>query len=183
MLPADWDGGRNYRHVSIVASVYNQAEFDRDLPRLIALKSHGVRCVGLSIEPQLGPISIIGCPEARLLDWVINGGDFTFGSGAATTLDVYLQTSFDGGTNWCDVVHFAQFTTASARAAAAVVQGAFAPAAVTDGTLAAGTANAGLFGPWWRVKYTVVGAYTATTIRLDAFANVGIVPAGVNAFN
>jgi len=63
-----------------------------------------------------------------------------------------------------------------------VIQGAVAPAAVTDGTLAAGTANA-LFGPCWRIKYTVVGAYSASTLRIDAFSNVGIVPAGANAFN
>jgi hypothetical protein len=105
-----------------------------------------------------------------------------FGSGAATTLNCYLQTSFDGGTNWADVVSFTQFGVASARVGAAVVQAAVAPAALTDGTLAAGSANA-LFGPWWRVKYVVVGAYTATTLRVDAYANVGLVPAGVNAFN
>ena len=75
MLPADWNDGRNYRHVGIVASVGHQEEFDRDVPRLVALKSHGVRWVGLSIEPQLGPISIMGCPESRQLDWVINGGE------------------------------------------------------------------------------------------------------------
>src|SRR5262249_11913467 len=108
--------------------------------------------------------------------------NFTFGSGAATTLNTYLQTSFDGGVTWCDVVSFTQFTTASARIAASVIQGAVAPAAVTDGTLAAGTANA-LFGPWWRIKYTVVGAYSTSTLRVDAYSNVGLVPAGVNAFN
>src|SRR5262245_44910645 len=107
---------------------------------------------------------------------------FTFGSGAATTLNAYLQTSFDGGTNWCDVVSFTQFAVASARVGASVIQGAVAPVALTDGTLAAGTANA-LFGPWWRVKYVVVGTYTATTLRVDAYSNVGIVPAGANAFN
>jgi protein gp37 len=77
MLPRDWDGGRNYRHVCIIASIGDQAEFDRDVPRLVALKAHGVRCIGLSIEPQLGPVSIIGCPEARQLDWIINGGEST----------------------------------------------------------------------------------------------------------
>jgi protein gp37 len=77
MLPADWNDGRNYRHVGIVASVGNQEEFLRDVPRLVALKAHGVRWSGLSIEPQLGPVSIIGCPEARLLDWVISGGEST----------------------------------------------------------------------------------------------------------
>jgi len=108
--------------------------------------------------------------------------NFTFGSGTATTLNTYLQTSFDAGQTWCDVVSFTQFTTASARIAASVIQGAVAPAAVTDGALAAGTANA-LFGPWWRCKYVVVGAYSASTLRIDAFSNVGIVPAGANAFN
>src|SRR5262249_25797713 len=109
--------------------------------------------------------------------------NFVFGSGAATTLNAYLQTSFDGGVNWCDVVSFTQFTTSSARVGARLIQGAGAPVALTDGTLAAGSANA-LFGPWWRVKYVVVGTYGGgTTLRVDAFANVGIVPAGANAFN
>src|SRR5262249_40011934 len=75
MLPADWDHGRNYRHVGIVASVCNQDEFDRDVPRLVALKALGVRWVGLSIEPQLAPVSIIGNTEARELDWIITGGE------------------------------------------------------------------------------------------------------------
>src|SRR5262245_47659056 len=99
---------------------------------------------------------------------------FTFGSGAATTLNTYIQTSFDGGLTWADVISFTQFTTASARFVASVVQGAFASAAATDGTLAAASNNAGLFGPWWRVKYVVVGTYGGgTTLRVDAFANVG----------
>ena len=67
--------------------------------------------------------------------------NFVFGSGAATTLNLYLQTSFDGGTNWCDVISFSQFTTASARVGAAVIQGAVTPVALTDATLAAGTAT------------------------------------------
>jgi protein gp37 len=75
MLPDDWNGGRDYRQVGIVASVCNQQEFNRDVPRLVALKSHGVRWVGLSIEPQLAPISMDIIDEARQLDWVIGGGE------------------------------------------------------------------------------------------------------------
>jgi protein gp37 len=74
MLPRDWNGGRNYRHVGIVASIGDQNEFDRDLPRLIALKAHGVRWIGVSIEPQLGPVSITG-DDARMIDWIITGGE------------------------------------------------------------------------------------------------------------
>jgi protein gp37 len=75
MLPADWNGGRNYPHVGIVASVVDQKEFDRDLPRLVALKSQGVRWVGLSVEPQLGPISMADTADTRRLDWIIGGGE------------------------------------------------------------------------------------------------------------
>lgn len=57
MLPADWDGGRNYPHVGIIATMVNQGEVDRDGPKLIRLKTrHGVRWVGVSIEPQLEDI-------------------------------------------------------------------------------------------------------------------------------
>jgi protein gp37 len=42
---------------------------------LLALKAHGVRWVGLSIEPQIGPISIPDTKEARQLDWIIGGGE------------------------------------------------------------------------------------------------------------
>jgi protein gp37 len=74
MLPANWNG-RDYQHVGIVASVCNQEEYDRDLSRLIALKALSVRWVGLSIEPQLGPISIADTEAARRLDWAIGGGE------------------------------------------------------------------------------------------------------------
>ena len=37
---------------------------------------------------------------------------FTYGSGG-TSADVYVQTSFDGGTTWVDICNF-HFTTASA---------------------------------------------------------------------
>jgi hypothetical protein len=108
---------------------------------------------------------------------------FTYGSGG-TSVDVYVQTSFDGGLTWCDVIHFAQLTTANARFLASVAETAIgaAPIAATDGTLTVNTMNAGLFGSWWRTKYTVVGTYaTNTTLRVDAFTNVGLVPAGVGA--
>lgn len=58
MLPADWDGGRNYRNVGVVATMVNQEEIDRDMPKLAALKSLGVRWCGLSIEPQLDRIDL-----------------------------------------------------------------------------------------------------------------------------
>ncbi|MBV9984513.1 hypothetical protein [Bradyrhizobium sp.] len=96
--------------------------------------------------------------------------NFTYGSGG-TTADAWVQTSLDGGLTWCDVTHFA-FTTASARSVTSVTSlKSFAQAAPTDGTLAAGNVNDGLFGPMWRVKYTTTGTYAGTSLRIDAFGN------------
>jgi protein gp37 len=36
---------------------------------------HGLRWVGLSIEPQLAPVSILGTVEVRDLDWIIGGDE------------------------------------------------------------------------------------------------------------
>lgn len=47
------------RHVGMMISVVNQAEADRDIPRLLALKAKfNIPWVGLSIEPMLGPIDL-----------------------------------------------------------------------------------------------------------------------------
>lgn len=73
MLPHAKAWRNGYRHVGIVATVVTQDECDRDLPKLLALKSDfGVAWVGLSIEPQLEyvmPASSDG------LDWIITGGE------------------------------------------------------------------------------------------------------------
>lgn len=104
---------------------------------------------------------------------------FTYGSGG-TTVNAWLQTSLDGGGTWCDVASPAQFATTSARVAGSVISAiSFAQTAATDGTLAAGTLNNGLFGPLWRVKYTSVGTYAGTTLRLDGYSD-GIVLAPVS---
>lgn len=96
---------------------------------------------------------------------------FTYGSGG-TTADAWVQTSLDGGTTWCDTAHFS-FTTSSARSVTSVTSSkSFTQAAPTDGTLAAGTVNDGLFGPLWRVKYTTTGTYAGgTSLRVDAFGD------------
>lgn len=96
MLPADWGAG--YENVWLGATIANQAEADRDIPKLLATPAH-VRF--LSCEPLLGPIDLsaalweccenweycdYGCYGSRaeccgtpnfrdLLDWVIAGGE------------------------------------------------------------------------------------------------------------
>lgn len=61
------------------ATVVNQAEWDRDVPKLLAAKrALGVRVAFLSCEPLLGPIDPTTIPEALApggVDWIIAGGE------------------------------------------------------------------------------------------------------------
>lgn len=47
------------QHAGLIITVCNQREADRDIPRLLALKSRfDIPWVGLSVEPMLGPIDL-----------------------------------------------------------------------------------------------------------------------------
>lgn len=93
MLPERWWRRNMPRHVGIMATVVNQREVERDVPKLILLKADwDFRWVGLSIEPMLGPINLTnirghaaGMPPDHDhfsalhlpcgIDWVIWGGE------------------------------------------------------------------------------------------------------------
>lgn len=75
------------QHAGLLISVVNQEEFDRDVPRLRALKRRlSLPWVGLSAEPLLGPI--VG--DFTDLDWVIVGGES--GSGARPMEDAWAES-------------------------------------------------------------------------------------------
>lgn len=123
----------------------------------------------------------IGAAVANQLSNVVTGlagmerltvsAKFAYGAGG-TTVKAWVQTSFDGGATWVDVMSFA-FTTAAATKvssvrAQTVVAAAYVP---TDGTLADDTIKDGLLGDRLRVKYTTTGTYTGTThLTVDAVA-------------
>ena len=71
MLPKDW--GRGYRNVWLMITVVNQAEADRDIPKLLDVPA---RWYGLSTEPLLGEIDLYPWlfPDP-LIHWVITGGE------------------------------------------------------------------------------------------------------------
>lgn len=69
-LPDDWNGGKGYEHVGIIATMVNQAEYDRDAGKLNELYRLGVRWTGISMEPQLGHIR-----PTMPTDWIITGGE------------------------------------------------------------------------------------------------------------
>lgn len=73
MIPREWFGNWP-RHIGLMITVVNQAEADRDVPRLLALKAaNNIPWIGLSIEPLLGPIDFR--EMLRDIDWVIVGGE------------------------------------------------------------------------------------------------------------
>ncbi len=63
------------RHIGLMITVVDQAEADRDIPRLIALKAKlGLPWIGLSMEPLLG--AVVLRPEwLAEIDWIIVGGE------------------------------------------------------------------------------------------------------------
>lgn len=95
---------------------------------------------------------------------------FTYGSGG-TTADAYVQTSFDGGTTWFDIVNF-RFTTASLNKVAAVsINVAATHATPSVQALASNTVANGLLGGRLRVVLTTTGTYAGgTTLKIAAIA-------------
>jgi hypothetical protein len=89
-------------------------------------------------------------------------------AGGGTTAKAWVQTSFDGGTTWVDVMNFAfTTTTGSAVSSVRVTTAVAANYTPTDGTLADNTIKDGLLGDRVRVKWTTTGTYTgASSIKL-----------------
>lgn len=134
----------------------------------------------MSIPVALMPATVItaaGTVTSSVLDLKANGQKLplnllaflkvVYGSGG-TSINVYVQTSINGA-DWEDVISFTQVTTASSKQVANINrQTKVAPAATTDGSLAAGSANDGVFGTLWRVKVVSVGTYAGnTTVEVD----------------
>lgn len=92
---------------------------------------------------------------------------FVYGSGG-TTAKAWVQTSFDDGVTWFDIINFA-FATASLSKVAAVNIGLAATHATpTDAALADNTINNGLIGDRIRLKYTTTGTYAGgTTLKIS----------------
>jgi hypothetical protein len=98
---------------------------------------------------------------------------FTYGSGG-TTAKFWVQTSFDLGVTWVDVMSFA-FATATATKFSAVKKGIAVAGGITpsDATLADNTILDGVLGDRLRVKYTTVGTYAGgTTIAINGISKI-----------
>jgi hypothetical protein len=91
-------------------------------------------------------------------------------TGGAPTLDVYLQTSADGGTTWRDVAH-TQFTTSALHRFFQVSEyaaGSTSVLAASDGQLAGEVALQGPFGNELRLKWVFAAGGSSGSYTLAA---------------
>jgi len=97
-----------------------------------------------------------------------------YGSGG-TSIDVYVQTSFDGGNTWFDIAEFSMTTSNYNKAYNLTANTAVTSVtALTDGSMSANTSQSGLIGDQLRLKYTTVGTYAgSTTLVVSAVAKAG----------
>ena len=109
MLPPDW--GRGYPNVWLGCTVVNQAEADRDIPKLMAIPAT-VRF--LSMEPLLGPVDLVGDQaESGFKPWldgihlVIVGGES--GPGARPTHPDWARSLRDQCVKAGVAFHFKQW--------------------------------------------------------------------------
>lgn len=120
--------------------------------------------IGSAISVATSQVAKFNAPPRSL----VVQGNFTYDSGG-TSVDAYLQTTFDDGATWTDIAQF-HFTTSAARKAFNLNSQTpvTTQATPTDGTLASNTAVDGLLGPQVRVKYKSTGTYGgASTLSID----------------
>ena len=98
--------------------------------------------------------------------------NFVYGSGG-TTVDAFLQTSLDGGSNWIDIAQFAFLTTSLRKIHNLNASVAALNITPTDAALADNSVIDGLLGDQLRIKLTTVGTYAGGTTL-----NINFVPKG-----
>ena len=98
--------------------------------------------------------------------------NFLYGSGG-TTFDAYLQTSFDGGNNWCDIANLHATTSPMRRVVnLSGLTPVTTPATPTDGSITANTSLDGVLGDQFRVRAKSTGTYAgATSIEIHLHAD------------
>lgn len=72
MTDVEWGTEDWPQNVWLGATIVNQEEADRDIPKLLATRGPRIRF--LSMEPLLGPVTLDPC-DLACIDWVIVGGE------------------------------------------------------------------------------------------------------------
>ena len=92
--------------------------------------------------------------------------------GTSPTLDVYVQTTLDGGSNWLDVCHFTQITaTTSNPVFIQVPQDRNAViGAVGDATIGSGALGVPVLSKSMRIKYVLGGSPSSVSFTVAVIA-------------
>lgn len=116
---------------------------------------------------------VVTTPEVSLIGmkYLAVQALFVYGS-SGTNLKCWIQTSFDRGTTWTDVMNFFfETTTASKFQVVKSPTAVAANQAIQDAALANNTILDGCLGDRLRIKYTSTGTFAgSTTIKLDGIA-------------
>lgn len=136
---------------------------------------HAATTVNTVVTNQVSPTGNVGALFAYGSIMVVL--KVTAGATAAgDTLDVYVDTTADGGTTWINAIHFPQVlgNAAVKTFAATVARGGGQVATTTDVTTdaAAGTVRPNLLGDMLRVRYTTVQA-SAVSFTFGVTAEAG----------
>jgi hypothetical protein len=94
----------------------------------------------------------------------------TLSGGTSPTIDVYFQTSLDGGSTFKDVCHFAQITAATTNSLFAIsssVKDAYI-GAVGDASISAGSVGIPVASKYARLKYVISGSPTSVDFTASA---------------
>ncbi len=117
-------------------------------------------------------LSGVGTVHGRVLpDTLSIEATFVDGTGG-TSVDAYVQTSFDGGGTWADIAEFSFANTAVKKMVNLSRSTAVTSIATpTDGSLSANTCVDGFLGSQYRVKYVTLGTYSGgTSLTIDIAA-------------
>ncbi len=120
---------------------------------------------GLVITTALSGIATTPIEILSGMKYVAFQVRFVYGSGG-TTAKFWLQTTFDGGTTWCDIACLARTTASLNTVVNTTLTSGTAlatPTTLTDATLADNTIVQGLLGSQLRLKYTTTGTYAGST--------------------
>jgi hypothetical protein len=94
----------------------------------------------------------------------------TLSGTGGTNVTWWLQTSIDGGQTWCDAL--AAVFVAAGRLNGIVLSGpaaGVAPVAPSDGGGTPPFVVNGMFGGYWRVKFSSTGTWVAGNLGIDSF--------------
>lgn len=123
-----------------------------------------IRLAAATVTADATTSSISGLGAAKFGVCILN---VTAISGAAPTLNIYIQSLPDGATV-DDYVSFTQATTTGKTVATFnVTLAGAAQHAPKDGTLAAATNGVGQFGSMFQVKADTGGTFTSATYTVD----------------